>query len=237
MKILVTRPEIDQQQTIKALETLGLEGIASPVMEIVPLPFSLPDDIWQALVVTSRNGLRMVAGDQLERLKGLPLYCVGNRTADLARALGFAKIVVIAPNVAVLKRRLIAEMDPQKGGILYLAGKVRSGALDAALLAHGFSISLCEVYESRPLTGFSATVCEIIRSGQLDGILLYSQRSCRLFLSLVEKTGLSEHLHSAIFYCLSPAVALPLERLGYPLVVAEAPNERSLLACVQNGHN
>ena len=128
MKILVTRPEIDQQQTIKALETLGLEGIASPVMEIVPLPFSLPDDIWQALVVTSRNGLRMVAGDQLERLKGLPLYCVGNRTADLAHALGFAKIVVVAPNVCCVEKAADSRDEPAKGRDSLSGGKGALGS-------------------------------------------------------------------------------------------------------------
>ena len=237
MKILVTRPEIDQHQTIKALETLGVEVLASPVMAIVPLSLSFPDASWQALVVTSRNGLRMVADDQLEPLKSVPLYCVGKRTADLAAALGFTKVAFVAPNGAELEKQLLSALDPQNGEILYLAGKVRSGRLAEALSAHGFSVRLCEVYESQALTCLSDEVCEAIRTEQLDGILLYSQRSCRLFLSLIEQMGLSEHLHKAIFYCLSPAVALPLEGLGYPLVVAEAPNERSLLACVQNGHN
>nr|WP_321455237.1 uroporphyrinogen-III synthase [uncultured Cohaesibacter sp.] len=237
MKILVTRPEIDQQQTISALDKLGFEGISSPVMDIVPLSFILPDTDWQALVVTSRNGLRMLSSDDVGRFQDVPLYCVGERTAELARQLRFSNVAVVAATSAALAEQLIRQLIPQRGPVLYLAGKIRSGSVDRDLKDHGFSVCLQEVYEMRKRARFSQEAFEAIVSHNLHGVLVYSARTCRILLSLLEQYGLRDHLDNVIFYCLSPAVALPLKGLGYPLVVAKSPNERSLLECLDNGHN
>ena len=233
MKILVTRPEIDQQQTIASLDRLGMEAIASPVIEIVPLSFSLPCEEWQAVIVTSRNALRMLSSQTIGALKHIPLYCVGEKTAELARNLGFEVVASVAPDVASLENDLLSSLNAGSGSLLYLAGAVRSGRLFETLQERGYTACLQQVYESRARKALSTEAVDAIKKNELDGILLYSQRSCRLFLGLIEKSGLCDHLHDVIFYCLSPAVALPLEGLGYPLVVAHAPNEKSLLACVQ----
>nr|WP_321461597.1 uroporphyrinogen-III synthase [uncultured Cohaesibacter sp.] len=237
MKILVTRPEVDQQQTLAALQALGIETLSSPVMEIVPLAFDLPDDPWQGIIVTSRNGLRMLAEEQIASLRYFPLYCVGKRTGELAKRLGFEVTLPIAATVAELGALLVERLDPHKGPVLYLAGRDRAGSLEDVLKLSGFTVTLREIYQGKPSQTLSGEAEEALRTGHLDAILLYSERSSRLLLSLIEKAGLSDRLEKVVFYCLSPAVALPLEGLGYPLVVADAPNERSLLECVQNGHN
>nr|WP_319391383.1 uroporphyrinogen-III synthase [uncultured Cohaesibacter sp.] len=237
MKILVTRPEIDQQQTIGALEQRGFVAIGSAVMDIVPLPFELPNEPWQGLVITSRNALRMLALADLSTLKGYRLFCVGERTAALARELGFAKVALVAANVAELENRLPSALVPADGPLLYLAGKIRTGALDQTLLQHGFAVCLREVYDMVARDALSDAALAAIEAEALDGIFLYSERSCQILLSLIEQADLSDKMKNVIFYCLSPRVALPLQGLSYPLVVADAPNERSLLACLENGHN
>ncbi|WP_162916276.1 uroporphyrinogen-III synthase [Cohaesibacter haloalkalitolerans] len=237
MKILVTRPEIDQQQTIRALEQRGFVAIGSAVMDIVPLPFELPNEPWQGLVITSRNALRMLAPADLSTLVDVCLFCVGERTAVLARELGFAKVALVAANVAELEQQLLTALAPTDGPLLYLAGRIRTGALDRTLLQQGFAVCLREVYDMVARDALSDAALAAIEAEALDGILLYSERSCQILLSLIEQAGLSDKIKNVIFYCLSPRVALPLQGLSYPLVVAEAPNERSLLACLENGHN
>jgi uroporphyrinogen-III synthase len=226
VKILVTRPEIDQQQTIRALEQRGFVAIGSAVMDIVPLPFKLPIEPWQGLVITSRNALRMLAPADLSTL-----------VDALARELGFAHIALVAANVAELENRLPSVLAPADGPLLYLAGRIRTGALDRTLLQQGFAVCLREVYDMVARDVLSDAALAVIEAEALDGILLYSERSCQILLSLIEQAGLSDKIKNVIFYCLSPRVALPLQGLSYPLVVADAPNERSLLACLENGHN
>ncbi|WP_316858331.1 uroporphyrinogen-III synthase [uncultured Cohaesibacter sp.] len=237
MKLLVTRPEIDQQQTVQALKDLGVVAISSPLMDIVPLDFSLPVKDWQAVIVTSRNSLRLLDPADLEGLIHRPLFCVGSRTAQLARTLGFTDIRTHGQNSDALIDMILESLHADNGPLLYLAGKFRAGRLQDVLQTHAFEISLLEVYEARARNRLTEDAANALRERSLDGVLLYSERSCRLLLSLLEREELAEFAKTIIYYCLSEAVAFPLRQLGYPLVVAKVANETSLLDCVRLSHN
>ncbi|WP_180966920.1 uroporphyrinogen-III synthase [Cohaesibacter celericrescens] len=241
MKILVTRPDADQKQTIGLLSGLGIEAVSSPVMEAIKLPFMLPDRAselpWQAMVVTSRNALRMLESEQLAQLRSVALYCVGAQTETLARSLGFDTIGETSPDVAHLTDRLLDLFSPDAGPILYLTAKHRSGKLAQALDVDGFDYTLIESYEMVALSSLTEEAVAAIQTKRLDGVLLYSSRTSQLLLTLFEKHDLADDMQHVTFYCLSDAVASPLKPTGYPLVVSAAPNEQSLLACVKKDHN
>ena len=233
-KVLVTRPQEDQQQTREALADLDIEAVCSPVMAVVRLPFCLPETDLQAVVVTSRNALRMLDADQLARLHRMPLYCVGGQTEGLARQLGFGTIGAVAVDVAQLLADLPQLLSPAGGPLLYLSGKHRSGSLANTLEAHHFDVTLLEVYEMAARGSLTAAALSAIGDKSLDGVLLYSQRTSQLLLSLIEHYRLEDAMRALTFFCLSPTVAAPLKGRGYSLVVAKAPNEGSLLECVKN---
>lgn len=237
MRLLVTRPALDQQQTCDALQAMGIEALSAPVMEAQRLSFTLPDEVWQAVVITSRNGLRALKETELTHLQDKPLFCVGEKTERLARELGFSNHRLTAPDMASLAPPLLAALDPAKGPLLYLTAKHRSGDLTEQLAAHGQAFALIEAYEMVAASCLPDEVISAICENQLDGVLLYSLRSCHLFLMLADAKGLGDALAGLTFYCLSPAIATSVEEAGYPLVVADTPNEDSLLACVKKGRN
>nr|WP_321442793.1 uroporphyrinogen-III synthase [uncultured Cohaesibacter sp.] len=237
MRILVTRPALDQDQTCKALRALGIEPLSAPVMVAEALDFSLPEQSWQAVVVTSRNGLRMLERAQVAQLGQRPLYCVGTKTESLARALGFQTIEMRAPDLADLTPALVSRLAPQGGPILYLTGRHRTGSLKDTLEAAGLSVAQVETYVMVASKALPDDICDAIGQGAIDGVLLYSKRSSQLFLSIAREHGLEAKLGGLTFYCLSPAIATLIEDAGYPLVVADAPNEKSLLASLKKGRN
>jgi len=82
MAVLVTRPHPDNEATARALRERGFEVVLAPMLryEQVPLDEPLEADL-AGVIVTSANALRVVAGE-LAELAALPLFAVGNHTAD-----------------------------------------------------------------------------------------------------------------------------------------------------------
>ncbi|MFZ8393410.1 uroporphyrinogen-III synthase, partial [Staphylococcus aureus] len=77
------------------LAACGVASTVSPLLEIELLPLDTGAfEGTQGLIATSRNGLRaLAAGPALVEAVALPIYVVGPGTAELARALGFSKII------------------------------------------------------------------------------------------------------------------------------------------------
>ena len=88
-RLIVLRPEPGASATVERARALGLDAVAIPLFRIEPIAWTAPDaGQFEGLLLTSARGVRH-GGDQLERLRGLPVYVVGEATAEVARAAGF----------------------------------------------------------------------------------------------------------------------------------------------------
>ena len=87
--LLVLRPEPGASATAERARKLGLDPVLLPLFEVEPIEWAAPDpSTFDALLLTSANTIRM-GGNQLERLRGLPVHAVGQATADAAHEAGF----------------------------------------------------------------------------------------------------------------------------------------------------
>ena len=83
-RVLVLRPEQGATRTVHNARACGLKAIAAPLFEIDPIAWSSPDPSdFDGLLLTSANAVRQ-AGPQLERVRELPVYAVGEATAMAA---------------------------------------------------------------------------------------------------------------------------------------------------------
>lgn len=237
MRVLVTRPQADQAQTLSALADLGLSGLSCPVLDVDWLDFAIPLEPWQAVVATSRNGLRALAAEDLASLVSVPLFVVGRKTEILAVELGFRQVSPASRDAAHLGQGSLGQLSAEAGPILYLTARHRSGNLVEELEQAGFGVHLVELYQTKAVDRWPEDIIQNIKNRQLGGVLLYSARTARLFVERLDQYGLDDAATNLTFFCLSPAVASVLSERDYPLVVAEAPNEASLLASVRNAHN
>jgi len=88
-KVLVLRPQPGASATVERAQQRGLDAVAIPLFEIEPVSWEIPDAAaFDGLLLTSANAVR-IAGEQLESLRGLPAYAVGEATAEAARRAGF----------------------------------------------------------------------------------------------------------------------------------------------------
>jgi uroporphyrinogen-III synthase len=88
--LVVLRPEPGATATCEAARELGLEPLAIPLFAIEPVAWEVQDQAkFDGLLITSANALRH-GGPELKKLRGLPVYAVGEATAAEARGHGFS---------------------------------------------------------------------------------------------------------------------------------------------------
>ena len=233
MRLLVTRPEPDALLLKARLETLGHEAT---VMPLLTTSFENCDDIdlseVQALIVTSRNGLRALKAQNAHKIAALlPLYAVGQATGKDAKAAGFSEIITAGGSVASLIPAIVASADPQSDVLLHLAGDEVGNQLASELEHHGFRLLQPIVYRMIPATQFDGDIVEQIQTGEIDGVLLFSPRTANIYASLIGQHNLTEPARRLTHYCLSDAVAARLAPLAPILIeTAEAPTLDAMLA-------
>src|SRR5579872_2587582 len=88
-RVLVLRPEPGASATVKRAQKCGFTTIVIPLFEIEPVDWEAPEPArFDGLLLTSANALRQ-AGKQLESLRGLRVYSVGEQTTKEAAKAGF----------------------------------------------------------------------------------------------------------------------------------------------------
>lgn len=236
MRVLVTRPRISGEKTMKRLASLGHEPVAlalfEPVHDLHAVSTSAAEPA-SGLIITSAEAIRA-----LQNIKSLPecflaltVYAVGEKTADAARKLGFASVKTAEGDGAALSELIAQSHLEESHPLLYLAGEPRSPGLEEALAARHIALKTIIVYRMRPLDITEAEIRAIFVK-PVDAILLYSQMAAKRFFELAnmfDPGELQPELHAANFLCLSPAIANVVPRhFAAAVRIAQKPSETSL---------
>ncbi|WP_162913159.1 uroporphyrinogen-III synthase [Rhodospirillaceae bacterium SYSU D60014] len=248
LRALITRPEADAAPVAEALRARGLETTVEPLLTIRPLP-DAPLDLEgvQALLFTSANGVRALAVHSTaghSEIPDLPVFAVGDATAEAARAVGFERVESAAGDVDDLARLVRDRLDPAAGPLLHVAGTVTAGDLAGDLGEAGFELRRAVLYEAEPVDRLSPAVTEALADGAFDLVLFFSPRTACSFVELVRRPAgvdtdpdLAERLAAgcgkAEALCLSAAVAEAADDLPWRQVrTAERPDLPSMLKLV-----
>ncbi len=233
MRVLLTRPEPDAERTAAALRILGHDVVAVSLLNVEFLPdVALGAGPWAAILVTSANAARAIALHPRYRdLCALPVFTVGERTAQAMRSAGFGDVTSADGNVGHLARLVAARLKPG-GELLYLTGAERSGDLAAAL--PGFTVRTAVIYSAVAVDTLPRAAAEALQSG-VEAVLHFSRRSAETYVRAAHAAGLARTaLGGPIHCCLSAQVAEPLREAGAADIrIASQPNETALLALLE----
>jgi uroporphyrinogen-III synthase len=234
MAVLVTRPHPDNEATARALRERGFEVVLAPMLrfEQVPLQEALDADL-AGVIVTSANALRAVGGE-LATLIALPLFAVGNHTADAAHQHGFTNVISAEGDAAKLRRRVAKEFKGREATkLLYLSGSDPSRDLAGELDADGFEVITRTTYRMVALSTLSRETREAFAANEVEAVLHYSQRSARAFLEAARADGVEISALAVPQCCISANVAAILHEAGAVQVLSAAsPDENALFAAL-----
>lgn len=172
--LLLTRPKAASERFAQQVfASLGkMPVLYAPLVKIEHLSISqMPHS--GTLVFTSRNGVEAWTGAKL------PCYCVGQATADRARALGFDPFVS-GGTVEYLLDDLLKQRP--KGAIFHIHGRHTRGKLAERLGDAGLNAQGIVGYEQR-LLALPETAQDLLKGGAQVIVPLFSPRIAEHFSS------------------------------------------------------
>jgi uroporphyrinogen-III synthase len=218
--VWVTRTRPAAEDTAVHLRERGFEPLVSPVLEVRPVEALINLDGVGALTFTSRNGVAAFAERSARR--DLPVFAVGEATAEAARGAGFAHVEAAAGDVAALAEALAARSGEIAGEVLHPAASERAGDLSALLTGSGVKVRTLVVYETVDAEPAEA----LARLPALDAAVVHSPKAARRLAALLDPAAVPD----VLFACISANAARPLEAAGFEKVLcAPFPDEAGLL--------
>jgi uroporphyrinogen-III synthase len=207
-RVIVLRPEPGASATVERARAHGLDAVGRPLFAIDPVEWRAPDPSgFDGLLLTSANAVRC-GGEKLRKFRRLPVYAVGEATAEALREVGFG----IAATGDTRVERLLGSIDTDLR-LLHLCGEDRTDLGQARQ-----SIEQIVVYRSKPIEAPDL-------SGTLGGVvLIHSPRAGRRFSELANDRG--SIIIAAISAAAAGAVGTGWERVE----AANNPTDHALLA-------
>lgn len=204
-RILVTRAMPEAEETAQALAALGHLAILAPLREAESIATPFPAEKPAALITTSRNALVHGTLFPADWLK-LPVFCVGESTADAARTAGFPDIRTAGGDASSLAGKITG--DCKAGSrLVYLAGEPRGPELEASLQRGGFEVEALLRYRMHRLAMLPESAARALATHSVEAVLHFSAESARVFFFLAQSAGLLNAASALPQFCMSEAVA------------------------------
>jgi len=215
--LLVIRPEPGCSATVAAARAERIDAHGFPLFAVAPRSWPSPlPGAHDALVLGSANALRH-AGRALLSLRGLPVYAVGEATAQAARELGFTVAVTGSGGL----QSLLGELQPGHKRLLRLAGEERV----PLALPPGVSMDERVVYASEPLP-LPQPLAELLRAPAV--VAVHSAEAARHLSAQCVTHGIRRApLRIA---ALAPRIATAAGDGWGEVAVAALPSDAALLA-------
>ena len=231
MRVVVTRPDPDGKRTATVLRARGHEVLVAPLMKVQTVAADLSGR-WGAVIVTSANAANAIADNSAHNtLIKLPLFAVGQRSAEAAQQAGFTNVTSAGGDVGDLVRTLVAERADAKAPLLYLAGQDRAADLVGELTARGIAAEMRIVY--RAVTApFPPALIEALKAGEVDAVLHFSRRSAENYVAGARQAGIAGPALAVRHLCLSAQVAEPFAGASH-VAIAARPDEAALIELLQ----
>ncbi|HVV34361.1 MAG TPA: uroporphyrinogen-III synthase [Vitreimonas sp.] len=224
LRVAITRAAPENARTAAYLQQRGASPLLAPLLDIVPRAFDANVHGVQALLFTSSNGVHAFTRESAVR--SVPVFAVGDATAQAARALGFAEVRSADGDVAALAALVARTLKPAEGKLVHIGGAHVAGDLGGALKNAGFSVERRIGYEAEAVRSLPLAFRE-----PLDAVLFHSARAAEILADLGPP---DTHRLKAV--CISAAVADAARKTAWKqVIVASAPREDALVAALGLG--
>ena len=170
------------------------------------------------LIFTSQNAVKAVANHpDVQEIRRNPVFCVGERTADLLDELGFT-VQESAENAAALAK--IMTTDYVSESFTFFSGNLRMETLPEQLKVAGIDYNEIEVYETILMPKRIET--------PVEGILFFSPSAVESYLQ-------ANTITNEMCFCIGKTTAEALEKITQDIIIANHPTvENVIIQCLNH---
>jgi len=228
--IILTRPQAESEAQAAVLRAQGHSVIISPVLDIVPRDFIVPPlSTYQALVFTSLQAVDVFAARCPTR--DLPVYTVGDVTAQRVKAAGFTDIRSASGSLESLNTLLAGAGLVTDWSVLHVSGDVVRGAVAVP----GVKVERLIVYHAVAAQTLTPEAKAALAAHTAKAVLFFSPRSAEIFKILLRQAGLEAAVSFTKALCIADSVVKSLQDLPWQAIrVAQAPTGEAVAALLDD---
>ena len=214
-KVWLTRTLPSAQESAAVWRDAGFDPIIEPLLEIAPVAHDeIPEDT--VLIFTSKNAVDYV------KSQGQRAICVGDATAQKARAAGFSDVVSVNGTSADVTQWVLKNLDVSQP-ICHASGWHIRGSIAEDLQRAGYASQRVKVYRSTPRS--------IWPNQSFSHAALYSPLAAKTFAAAATARDVS----SLTAVCISRATANELSGLALKSIsIAAHPREDELIMAAKS---
>jgi uroporphyrinogen-III synthase len=221
-RVLITRAEPEASALADILSRCGHQPVLAPLAQVVANTIYHSTPVPDAIVFTSRTAPGFAQSTQLQ---SYPVFAIGPRTADAARAAGFQNIIADGDgHYAQLLDHISA--SPYQN-LWHLGGEDVRHDMAADLVRYQIKCTHFPVYTMVAVDDIPAAAKTAIADHALDMALVLSPRTAKRAVAL-----LGEEVRQWLpVWTMSAAIAAPLRAAGWRHThIASRPSLITLLA-------
>jgi uroporphyrinogen-III synthase len=204
MTVLITRPLAAAKRTEQAFQAAGISTWIDPVLTITLIPTTIKPAAYDAIITTSANGVESFA--KLTQHRNIPIFCVGDASAAIARELGFTS--VFHPIEHGGKELVILIKQSPFKRFAYIRGEVvKIDIANALANVLDMRIDTYITYKTVPTTAWTDETLDLFHTKKISTITFYSEYSAQVILNLLRAHNLLDCTHFITALCLSEAIA------------------------------
>lgn len=224
-RVLVTRSEPGASETAIRLRQSGFEPVVEALFAIAPIDVEIPD--YDALAFTSANGVRRFA--VLSPRRDASVFCVGERTAQEARSVGYHKVWSAGAEVgalaALIQRDLTTDMR-----LLHAGNEDTRGDLAGRMSSAGYQASFLPIFRAVPVEAPGPLLAaHLAGEAKFNAIMIHSPRAANILAGFAAGTNVHAPLAVA---AISTAAAEPLTGFADRMEIAATPDSPALFSAL-----
>lgn len=236
MQVLVTRAEPAASRTALTLENEGFEAVVLPLFEVQDTANALPDQPFDAVILTSANAARILhARGWRNRNTDALACCVGETTRTQAQHLGFEHFVTAKGGGAALAKDIEQIFSGKTARFLYPTTADRTYDMGKALGKLGHIVVDVDIYKTARISPGAGALKSAIEACTGGVVLVYSRASGAHLAHLLKKEGLDSNLTNLDVIGISQtALNMVLDLPWRSAYVADRPEESAMIAKIKS---
>lgn len=223
--VLIIRTEPGASNSAARVSEMGYNPIILPAASAIATHAKFDHRNVQAILVTSSNAPRLA--DFCPEAFDIPVYAVGDATAQSAKLRGFKNIISAGGDASALAVLVADRLKKENGALLHLRGTEVAGDVSGFLSACGFETRAHIVYETIDCPEFSAKLPEVLVNNS-GVVLFHSPKGAARFA----KAALGQNLQNWRALGISNAAIAPINSEIWQwkdIQISNAPNEEGML--------